>query len=183
MIRINLLPRAKDSAWRPAIAKRGSAGVALIVVSTALVMAWWFWSLRAASRQVSEDLARVEAEIVRLEPAVTLVRQLESRHTHLQQRVALAEKLGDGHFAPGRVLQEVTDAVPAGLWLIELSYRDHQLTMRGGAASLREVSDLVANLDASRLFRQPVEILDTDRTATDGASGTVLFAVKATVNQ
>jgi len=183
VIRINLLPRAKDSAWRPAIAKRGSAGVALIVVSTALVMAWWFWSLRAASRQVSEDLARVEAEIVRLEPAVTLVRQLESRQTQLQQRAALAAKFRDAQPGPGRVLQEVTDAVPAGLRRSELSYRDHQLTMRGGAASLREVSDLVANLDASRLFRQPVEILDTDRTSKDGASETVLFAVKATVTR
>ena len=183
MIRINLLPRAKDSAWRSGIAKRGSAGAVLLVVSTALVIGWWFWSLRAASRQVSEDLARVEAEIVRLEPTVTLVRHLESRHTTLQQRAALAEKLRGGQLGPGRVLQEVTGAVPAGLWLIELSYRDHQLTMRGGAASLREVSDLVANLDASRLFRQPVEILDTDRAAKDSASGTVLFAVRATVNQ
>jgi hypothetical protein len=50
------------------------------------------------------------------------------------------------------------------------------------ARSLTDLSHLVAGLEMSRLFRQPVEILDTERTPVDRDGEAVTFTLRATRN-
>ena len=64
MIRINLLAvereRARKRVLIPA-AHRVTIGATVILLGTALLIGWWFWSLRQESIRVDEELARAES--------------------------------------------------------------------------------------------------------------------------
>ena len=71
---------------------------------------------------------------------------------------------------------------PDRLWLTELKQVGTDFTINGFAASLPSVSDFVASLEATKWFKRPVEILDsqvqTDKTAGD----LVKFSIKGALN-
>ena len=82
----------------------------------------------------------------------------------------------------GPLLKAVATEAPAGLWLLELTYRERQLTIKGAARSLSDVSTLIAGLETSRLFRQPIELLDTERATLDREREAVTFTLRAMSN-
>jgi type IV pilus assembly protein PilN len=96
--------------------------------------------------------------------------------------VTLIEQLRRGQSAPVHVLDEISRSLPERLWLTELKQAGSDFTISGFAASLPSLSDFVANLEATKWFKRPVEILDsqvqTDKTAGD----LVKFSVKGTLN-
>ena len=182
MIRINLLPRERQLRWRPGPANGAGVAPRLLLVATLLLIGVWFWSLRLTSRQLAREIAEVEAEAARLAPLLEVVRQLESRQAHLQQRTATVAKLRGVSASVGPLLEAVATEAPAGLWLLELTYRERQLTIKGAARSLSDVSTLIAGLETSRLFRQPIELLDTERATLDRERETVTFTLRAMSN-
>ena len=181
MIRINLLPSEKRRGWRFGPANDAGVASGLLLVAT-LVIGGWFWSLRAISRQVGEQIAEVEAEAARLAPLLEVVRQLESRRATLQQRTATAAKLRGAHSSVGPILKAIVNAAPEGLWLLELTFRERQLTIRGAARSLADVASLANGLEMSRLFGQPVEVIDTERASPEREGETVTFTLRAISN-
>ena len=154
----------------------------LLFVATLLLIGVWFWSLRLTSRQLAREITEVEAEAARLAPLLEVVRQLESRQAHLQQRTATVAKLRGVSASVGPLLKAVATEAPAGLWLLELTYRERQLTIKGAARSLSDVSTLIAGLETSRLFRQPIELLDTERATPDREREAVTFTLRAMSN-
>ena len=182
MIRINLLPRERQLRWRPGPANGAGVARRLFLVATLILIGGWFWSLRLTSRELAKEIAEVEAEAARLAPLLEVVRQLESRQAHLQQRTATFAKLRGGSVSVGPLLKVIATEAPTGLWLLELAYRERQLTIKGAARSLADVSTLIAGLESSRLFRQPIELLDTERATPDRESKTVSFTLRAMSN-
>ncbi len=63
------------------------------------------------------------------------------------------------------VLDEISRSLPDRLWLTELKQVGSDFTIMGFAASLPSLSDFVANLEATKWFKRPVEILDSQVTA------------------
>ena len=187
MIRINLLAvertkakKARSVAISPA--HRVTIGASLILIATVLGIGWWFLSLRSQSAQLDRDIARAEAEAVQLRVVLAQVQKFESRKAQLTQRVTLIEQLRRGQSSPVHVLDEISRSLPDRLWLTEMKQVGIDFTMSGFAASLPSLSDFVANLEATKWFRRPVEILDsqvqTDKTAGD----LVRFSIKGTLN-
>ncbi len=182
MIRINLLAvereRGKRGALIPA-AHRVPIAASLILIVTALVIGWWFWSMRQASISVDEQIARGEAESQQLRSVLAQVQKFEARKAQLQQRVTLIEQLRRGQTGPVHVLDEVSKALPERLWLTALSQKEAEFKIDGMTTSLQELSTFVANLEASRYFKKPVDIIDSQAQAADGPE-IFKFAVKAT---
>jgi type IV pilus assembly protein PilN len=187
MIRINLLAveraKAKKSA-RVVIspAHRVTIAASLILIATILGIGWWFLSLRQRSAQLDRDIAIAEAETVQLRSVLAQVQKFEARKAQLTQRVTLIEQLRRGQSAPVHVLDEISKSLPDRLWLTDLKQTGEDFTVSGFTASLPSLSDFVANLEATKWFKRPVEILDsqvqTDKTAGD----LVRFSIKATLN-
>jgi len=182
MIRINLLAvereRTKRSTLIPA-AHRVPIAASLILIATALVIGWWFWSLRQTSLGVDEQIARGEAETQQLRSVLAQVQKFEARKVQLQQRVTLIEQLRRGQTGPVHVLDEISKAVPERLWLTALSQKDAEFKIDGMTTSLQELSTFVANLEASRWFKKPVDIIDSQVQPGEGTE-IFKFAVKAT---
>jgi type IV pilus assembly protein PilN len=182
MIRINLLAvereRARKRVLIPA-AHRVTIGASVILVATALLIGWWFWSLRQRSAQLDVDLARAEVETRQIRSVLEQVRKFESQKALLQQRVSLIEQLRKGQYAPVHLLDEISKSLPDRLWLNEMKQAGAEFTISGTTDSLTAVADFVANLQATRWFK-PVEIGPTRVVADPKAGDLIKFEVKAT---
>ena len=183
MIRINLLAVERGAAKRTALipaAHRVTIGASLILLGTALFVGWWFWSLRQTSQRIDEDIVRAEIETQQLRSVLTQVQKFETRKAQLQQRVTLIEQLRRGQSGPVHMLDEISRAVPERLWLTELSQKGQEVTLAGMTTSLTGVSDLVANLESSKWFKRPVDIIDSQMSSDPKTGDLVKFSVKAT---
>jgi type IV pilus assembly protein PilN len=189
MIRINLLAveRSKKKKAARSIqispAHRVTIAASLILIATVLGIGWWFLSLRQRSAQLDRDIARAEQEAVQLRSVLAQVQKFEARKAQLTQRVMLIEQLRRGQSAPVHVLDSISRSLPDRLWLTELKQIGGDFTITGFAASLPSVSDFVANLEATKWFKKPVEILDSQVT-TDPKAGAdlVKFSIKGALN-
>lgn len=182
MIRINLLAvereRTKTRVAIPA-AQRATIGASLILVATVLGVAWWFWSLRQQSFRLDEDIARAEIQTQQLRSVLAQVQTFEARKAQLQQRVSLIEQLRSGQSAPVHVLDEISKSLPDRLWLTDLTQTGNDFSISGMTTSMTAVSDFIANLEATRYFKRPVEIIDSQVQTDVKAGDLVKFAVKA----
>ena len=182
MIRINLLAVERERAKKRVVisaAHRVTIGATVILLGTAVLIGWWFWSLRHQSAQVDEDIARAEAETRQIRSVLEQVRKFESQKAMLQQRVTLIEQLRKGQSAPVHLLDEISKSVPDRLWLNEMSQAANEFTLSGMTDSLTAVSDFVANLEATRWFKKPVEILDSQVQTDPKAGDLIKFQIKA----
>jgi type IV pilus assembly protein PilN len=181
MIRINLLAvereRSKRGALIPA-AHRVTIAATLIILATFLGIGWKYWDLRRVSTQIDQDIARGEAETLQLRSVLAQVQKFEARKAQLQQRVSLIEQLRRGQTGPVHVLDEISKAVPDCLWLTELTQKDDEFKIDGMTTSLQELSTFVGNLEASRWFKKPVDIVDSQAQA-DKGTDLFKFTVKA----
>jgi type IV pilus assembly protein PilN len=182
MIRINLIAvereRTRKRVLIPA-AHRVTAGATVILLGTAALIGWWFWSLRQESTRVDQDLARAETETRQIRSVLEQVRKFESQRALLQQRVTLIEQLRKGQYAPVHLLDEISKSLPDRLWLSELEQTGTDFAISGVTDSLTAVSDFVANLESTKWFKKPVEIIDSQVTPDPKAGDLIKFQIKA----
>jgi len=182
MIRINLLAVERERTRKRVlipVAHRVTLGATVILLGTAVLIGWWFWSLRTTSARLDEELARAEVETRQIRSVLEQVRKFEAQKAMLQQRVTLIEQLRKGQSAPVHLLDEISKSVPDRLWLSELKQTGADFAMSGTTDSLTAVSDFVANLESTRWFKRPVEIVDS-KVQTDAKAGDLInFEIKA----
>jgi type IV pilus assembly protein PilN len=182
MIRINLIAveraRARQRILIPA-AYRVTAGATIILLATAALIGWWFWSLHQESIRVDEDLVRAESETRQIRSVLEQVRKFESQRALLQQRVTLIEQLRKGQYAPVHLLDEISKSLPDRLWLSEMEQTGGDFAISGVTDSLTAVSDFVANLESTKWFKKPVEIIDSQVTPDPKAGDLIKFQIKA----
>ena len=186
MIRINLLAgereRPKTKAAVPFdIGQKVTLVGSLILVAAALGIGWWWWSLDREKARIASDISEAQRETARLKSILQQVSAFDKQKQQLQQRVALIEALRKGQSGGVHMLDELSKALPEMLWLTQLKQDGGELTIEGRCTTLTALSDLVANLEHSRYFRKPVEIVDSqvDNTQTQGPE-LIKFALKAT---
>ena len=181
MIRINLLAvdreRSKRGALIPA-AHRVTLAASLILIATALLVGWWFWSLRQTSATLDDEIAKGEAQTQQLRSVLAQVQKFEARKAQLQQRVTLIEQLRRGQAGPVHVLDELSKAVPDRLWLTALTQKGDEITLDGMTTSLTGLSDFVSNLESSAWFKKPVDIVDSQVQPNDKSGDIFKFAIK-----
>jgi type IV pilus assembly protein PilN len=188
MIRINLLSQDRDKPKRRTPSSQAAfqsgqkiaVACTLVVALAALGVAWWYWSLRKESTQLTDEIAAAEQETARLRTLIVQVNEFEARRGQLQQRVALIEQLRRGQSGPVHLLDEISRSVPEMLWLTQLEQKGSDVTIDGRCTSLTSLSDFVDNLARSGWFKKPVEIVDSQVEAAPGAGTDVIrFSVKA----
>lgn len=187
MIRINLVGVDRERVARRApfqIAQKVTLGGSLIMVLAALAVGWWYWSLAQESNELDQRLADAQRETVRLQSLIQQVQEFDQRKAQLQQRVTLIEQLRKGQSGPVHMLDEVSRSLPDTMWLTELKQQGDDVSLDGRCTTLTALSDFVANLEASKYFRPPVEIVDSQvEPATASSAELVRFSVKAKFGQ
>ena len=182
MIRINLLAvdreRAKTRTLIPA-AQRTTLVASAILLVTAISIGWWFWSLRQTSLQLDADLQQAERETQQLRSVLAQVQKFEARKAQLQQRVSLIEQLRKGQSVPVHLLDEISKSLPDRLWLTDMQQGGQEFTVKGITTSMTAVSDFIANLEGTKWFKRPVEIVDSQVQADPKTGDMIRFEIKA----
>jgi type IV pilus assembly protein PilN len=183
LIKINLLAVDRDRAKKKSkfpVGEKVTVGCSLILVMTALLLGWWYWSLQSESKDLDVQIADAQRETVRLQNIIAQVQQYDARKGQLQMRVTLIEELRRGQTGPVHLLDQVSRSLPDTMWLSEVKQTGADVIVDGKCSSLTALSDFVSGLETSGYFERPVEIVDSIlEVATPSMPELIRFTVKA----
>ena len=189
MIRINLLTveRKASKPARAAVFQAGQkivVGCSAILVLSVLFVGWRYWTLDQQSKQLDKDIGDSQQETLRLRGIIQQVQQFEQQKAQLQQRVVLIEQLRKGQTGPVHILDEISRALPPMLWLTELKQTDDSVLIDGRCTAVTNLTDFVANLEASGYFKKSIDIVSSQtETVSTGTGEMVKFSIKAQFQQ
>ena len=183
MIRINLLAterrQAKAAPRGLLLAQKMTVIGSLILVLTALGLGWRYLALGQMAAATERELNDARREEQRLAGILKEVAQFEARREQLQQRAILIDELRRGQSAPVHMVDQISRALPEMTWLTDMRQEGFDITIQGRCLSLTSLSDFVGNLEASRYFKRPVEILSSEVVSgQQGAPDTIQFTVR-----
>jgi type IV pilus assembly protein PilN len=165
MIHINLVAgerrAAKSVAKRFDFAQKMTIVGSLIVVLTVLLIGWRFWALNQHETQLSADIDGAKREEARLAEVLKQVAEFEVQRQQLQDRVSLIDELRKGQNAPVHMIDQISRSLPEMTWLVSLKQDVYDITIEGRSTSHAALSDFVGNLEETRYFQKPVEIVES----------------------
>lgn len=165
MIRINLLAteRKAKAAALPGFQAGQKMMVigSLVLVVTIALLGWRYWSLGQQAAEVARAIDAANREEQRLQEILKQVTEFENRKKVLEARLALIDELRKGQTAPVHMVDQISKALPEMTWLTTMQQNGYTLTMQGRCLTLTSLSDFVGNLEASRYFIRPVEIIES----------------------
>jgi type IV pilus assembly protein PilN len=184
MIRINLLnverKAAKKAGSALLIGQKITIGCSIILIVAALFVGWRYWTLQQESARLDKDIADAQQEVSRLKSIIVQVEQFEQQKAQLQQRVALIEELRKNQTGPVHMLDQVSRALPATVWLTELKQGADGITIDGRCTGLTSLSDFISNLEATGYFKRSIEIVSSQTEILNVPPGEVTkFSIKA----
>ena len=185
MIRINLISERRSV---KAVSKGFQAGQKITVIGSLLLVltlvgvGWRYWALGQQQAQVAREVDAAQREEQRLAEILKQVAEFEGRKQQLEQRVALIDELRKGQNAPVHMVDQISRALPDMTWLTTLKQEGYTLTIQGRCLTLTSLSDFVGNLEASRYFVRPVEIVDSVVVNGDGKAtpDLIQFTIRGT---
>ena len=185
MIRINLLSERRSV---KAVSKGFQAGQKITVIGSLLLVltlvgvGWRYWALGQQQAQVAREVDAAQREEQRLAEILKQVAEFEGRKQQLEQRVALIDELRKGQNAPVHMVDQISRALPDMTWLTTLKQEGYTLTIQGRCLTLTSLSDFIGNLEASRYFVRPVEIVDSVVVNGDGKAtpDLIQFTIRGT---
>ena len=163
MIRINLLAVVEPRPGRPG----GDTGRGLalacggLVAAVAGFMLWQALLVRSESNRLDERMRILDRELAGFAGVKPQRDEAERQSADLARRVALTEALRVAQGAPVRMLDQMSRVLPDGVWLTELRQQGDDITLKGRAAQMTGLSELVAGLESSGHFAPPIEIVDS----------------------
>ena len=187
MIRINLLATERKTA-RAAASPAMQAGQKMMVIGSLLLvltvagLGWRFWALGQEEAQIARQIEAEQREEQRLQEILKQVEEFQARRKLLEARVALIDELRKGQSAPVHMVDQISKALPDMTWLTGMSQDGYTLTLQGRCLTLTSLSDFIGNLEASRYFIRPVEIIETttDTSARDKGPELIVFTIRGT---
>ena len=186
MIRINLL--ATERKTKAAVAPGFQAGQKMVVIGslvlvvTVALLGWRYWSLGQQAAEAARAIDAANREEQRLQEILKQVTEFENRKKVLEARLALIDELRKGQSAPVHMVDQISKSLPEMTWLTAMQQNGYTLTMQGRCLTLTSLSDFIGNLEASRYFIRPVEIIESSVVAGDGKGGPELisFTIRGT---
>lgn len=186
MIRINLLATERRAA-KPvsrglAVGQKITVFGSLLIVLTTLGLGWRYWTLSQRAAQLDRDIAAATREEQRLNEILKQVQEFENLRKSLEQRVALIDELRKGQNAPVHMIDQISRSLPEMTWLTAVRQSGYQLTIEGRCLTLTSLSDFIGNLEATRYFARPVEIVDSRVVEAEGGKAPehIQFTIRGT---
>jgi type IV pilus assembly protein PilN len=183
MIRINLLAterrQARSAPKGLVLGQKMTVIGSLILVLAALGIGWRYWALDQMAANIERELNEARREEQRLAGILKEVAAFEARREQLQQRATLIDELRRGQSAPVHMIDQISRSLPEMTWLTDMRQEGFDVTIQGRCLSLTSLSDFVGNLEATRYFKRPVEILSSEVVSgQQGAPDTIQFSIR-----
>lgn len=152
MIRVNLLPVAKKR-------KRKAKPIPSFVVMGVLLSLFAFIGVAYAMFYIKNKISSLETEkknnekeIAELNKKLKDIENFEKLNKSFKERKEIIEKLRKDQSFPVKILNEVSKALPPGVWLTNLSYGGNNISLEGYGFTNDDVVSYVDGLKKSGLF-------------------------------
>lgn len=166
MARINLLP------WREAARRYRRRELATIAAAAfgAVLLLGVLVKLQLDA-MIGAQLARnsyLEGQIAVLNRRIREINELEKQKADLLSRMDVIQQLQESRPEIVHLLDQLVDAVPAGVFLTSLKQESSDVTVEGRAQSNARVSAFMRNIEAADWIGKPVLLLieNKDQTGT-----------------
>jgi type IV pilus assembly protein PilN len=185
MIRINLLAGERAAVRKKSplqAAQKLTIGCSLILIFAGLFVAWRYWSLAQQSKDIDAQIATAQQEVARLRTIIQKVQEFEQRKAQLTQRVTLIDGLRKSQTGPVHMLDQLSRALPAMLWLTELKQLGpNDVQIDGQCVNETLVSEFVNNLEGTGYFKRSIEIVSASTVPIPQPPGQLInFTLRAT---
>jgi type IV pilus assembly protein PilN len=162
MIRINLLTERKQKqqkkAEQPLLIgeeKRGPAFLTLLAIvtgATILVMALIVFFLKSQVSNLKSEFDANQGKIVEFKKKIDEVKKYEALNKAIQQKASLIENLKKNQSVPVRLLDDISNLLPDGIWLSTVAYNNPQVTIEGIGFTNMDIVAFVDNLKKSSTY-------------------------------
>lgn len=164
MIRINLLPTRKALKVPPIF----SYGVIATVLLAIVLLVSSLYLISKASR-LDADLKAKEKRLEDLKKAIEEVKNYEKDNEEVRAKAQIIEQLKKNQVVPLRLLDEVSEKLPKGVWLTILTDKDGAINMEGFAHTNYDLVEYVQKLKESK-FLSDVMLVESRQTMIDSIS-------------
>jgi type IV pilus assembly protein PilN len=188
MIRINLLTterktvKAASKGFQPG--QKMMVLGSLILILAVAALGWRYWALGQQAAQLAAEIEAQKREEQRLQEIMRQVKEFEARKAVLQARLDLIDALRKGQNAPVHMIDQVSRALPDMTWLTNVQQLPdgYTMTIQGRCLTLTSLSDFIGNLEGSRYFIRPVEIMESAVLPGDGKTtpDLIQFTIRGT---
>lgn len=160
MIRINLLPSGKKKAVivPPSIIYGVIGFVILIIVAVTITV---FMNKRISNMQT--DIAMQERTLNNLKSKLTEVKNYENDNLEYRNKTKIIEQLKKNQIVPLRLLDEVSEMLPKGVWLTDLVDKGNIVSIEGFAHTNYDLVTYVQNLKGSQYLHN-VSLIESRQT-------------------
>lgn len=165
MIRINLLPVRETAAE---FGRRQELTVAIGILGlTVIVLAGLYWiQFRNVSASEAE-LANLRQELGALDAKAKGVGELEKKVADLKDKLKVIDTLNKKKTGPVRVMESLSAAMPARLWLTQFREASGNATIDGLAVDNQTIAEFMKAL-ANSVYFNNVELVETAQTELEG---------------
>ncbi|MBI4691558.1 MAG: PilN domain-containing protein [Nitrospirae bacterium] len=164
MIRVNLLPvkRKKKAKAVPAFI----IYMVLLIMVAVIISGYLFWDLNSKLSSLTKQKTDNENTITELKNKIKEVENFETHKKTLEDRKNIIEQLKKNQSLPAKVLAEMSNVLPAGVWLSSMSVAGRDIDIAGIGFTNEDVVNYVENLKKSQLFTD-VNLLGTQKAGTE----------------
>lgn len=149
MIRINLLPSKKKKAFAlPPVFIYGIT--ATVVVIIAIITGTFYLNMQVSSKR--DEITTKEQKLKKLQAALEEVKNYEKDNKDYREKTNIIEALKKNQIVPLRLLDEVSEMLPKGVWLTSLNDKGGVISIEGFAFTNSELVAYVQNLKGSKYF-------------------------------
>lgn len=153
MIKINLAPPPSKTQGLGVMGLNlgvlfGGLGAVVVI---ALGASWLTLSSQVSG--LRSDIENNQKELARLKPIIAEGQRYKQEKQDLERRVSAIEIVARNQARPTYLLDSLVDMLPGDLWLTRVEEKSQQLKLAGTTYSSVALADFMANLKASRKFK------------------------------
>lgn len=177
MIRVNLLP---IKAIKAEFSRRQELFTAGLILGATLVLIIGHYLLQSYRLSgLEKELEGLRSEIQILNAKVKGADDLQMKIKDLQGKHRVIEELNQKKTGPVRVMESLSSATPAKLWLTQFRETGGNLSLDGLAIDHQTIADFLKALSNSAYFKN-VDLVETTQIQQDGVP-LKKFSVKSTL--
>jgi type IV pilus assembly protein PilN len=152
MIKVNLIPVKRKKKSKPV----PSFVIAMVIVTvvTGIVMAYFclFFSSRLAAKKA--QFSANEKKIANLREKIKAVENFEQLNKTFKQRSDIIEQLSKNKSIPVKLLDEISNLLPKGVWLKGLTVSGGSINIDGFGFTNTDIVSYVDNVKNSKMFTE-----------------------------
>ncbi len=154
MIRINLLP-VRASKKRESGRQQIVVG-ALVIVLASLCNYLWYTRVDADETALNARISSTRDDIAKLEKTIGEVKSINAEKKALEDKLKILDNLKKGRTGPVKVMDELSNLIPARVWLAEYAEAGGNVSMKGSAVNYEDLSVFSKKLKSSKHFSDVV---------------------------